>query len=69
MKGLILPGILLSDDFRASFAFLVSNEILTGCSSGEKAPLTAPACDAEPSDNWFDGTKLVRDWSGGVEFE
>lgn len=27
------------------------------------------AGDAEPGDDWFDGTELVRDWSDGVEFD
>lgn len=43
----------------------MSSEILTGCSSGEKPPLTLFAVEVEPGDNRF---KLVRDWSAGVEF-
>lgn len=43
----------------------MSSEILTACSSGEKAPLTVFAVEAEPGDDWF---KMVRDWSEGVEF-
>ena len=55
------------DDLRASFVCLVSCEILTGRSSGEKAALAA---DAEPDDDWFDSiTELVQDWSGGVELD
>lgn len=47
----------------------MSCEILTGCSSGEKTPLTELAGDTEPVDDWFDGTALVRDWSDGGEFD
>lgn len=43
----------------------MSSEILTGCSSDEKAPLIVFAVEAEPGDDWF---KLVKDWSAGVEF-
>lgn len=46
----------------------MSSEILTGCSSGEKAPLTLFAGEAEPGDDRFNGAELVRDWSDGVEF-
>lgn len=54
-----LPGVLRS--FRASFACLVSNEMLTGRSSGEKAPLIVSDGDAEPGDRWFDITEPVMD--------
>lgn len=61
-----VPGILRNAAFRASFACLVSCEILTGRSSGGKAPLTVFPGDAEPDDDWFEGAELVRDWSEGA---
>lgn len=64
-----LPGLLRSDDFRASFACLVSCEILTGCSSGERFPLAGFTGDSEPGDDWFDGNKLVGDPPGVAEFD
>lgn len=63
---LTLPGILCNDDLRASFACLVSNETLTGCSSGKKSALID---DAGLDNDWVDGTEMVRDWSDDVKFD
>lgn len=64
-----LPGFLRRDDFRASFACLVSCEILTGRSSGERFPLAAFTGDTEPRDDAFDGKMLVADRSDVAEFD
>lgn len=68
LSFLNIPGVLRSFDLRASFACLVCSETLTGRSS-EKALLAAFPWNAQPGDDWFDRSELVRDWSDGVLFE
>lgn len=57
-----LPGSLRNDDLRASFTCLAGSEVLTGCWSGERAPLSMFPSNAELVMNWPYGAEFDSDW-------
>ena len=59
------PGLRRIEDLSASFTCLEMSEVLTGRSSGAKAPMTGDSelfDDSEPVSDWSGRVALDRDW-------